>query len=529
MGIQPDMREDGIANAIRDLPPGKFEEFARELVRRELYRGLNPTSETYDFGEDARTEPSTVHIHAGKWISVAVSKTTSLAKIRADCEKLKQAGRPVDVVVYVTVDDLRGDTEAKWQSQIKGDFGWDLEVRSTRWLAPTASQALYEGLVDDYLHIPPPGGDYVGAIEAAFGDHTARESERIQDTIPGLQEPLPRSEITSVEEQLASRGAVLLTGEAGTGKSAIGLALAKSALSSGKAVLLLDARSVAHIQTEGGLRQYLGLSGAVHMALGRAARVKGCRLIIDQLDNVAGLPSAILLVNLGLDARKSPGGVEVVVVSRAEETHERSLLKDLVAGGFISLSTGMLGEATVVEVFERLGITHYSDEAVQLGRNLLNLELIARIQSEEQNCDFSTITDEVYLWERYLDTLGDVQGDAEGEEVIAEATRLARKALGSVEGTVELPYPLSRALQRAISWGLIVPVEGRIYRFRHERFQEFIYAWDSCQRLSMPGDVLRDILPYRSESVFRWMEALYRRQGSPAREQFLREVFDVKH
>src|SRR3990172_8326022 len=101
------MREDNIRNAIVNMPSDIFDRFARELVRRELYPGLNPTSESYDLGEDARTEFSTVFVHGGNRISLAISKTTSLSKISADCNTIKANKRPVDVVVYVTDEDVR--------------------------------------------------------------------------------------------------------------------------------------------------------------------------------------------------------------------------------------------------------------------------------------------------------------------------------------------------------------------------------------------------------------------------------------
>ena len=47
------MREDDISEAILNMSADRFERFARELVRRELYPGLNLTSESYDLGEDA--------------------------------------------------------------------------------------------------------------------------------------------------------------------------------------------------------------------------------------------------------------------------------------------------------------------------------------------------------------------------------------------------------------------------------------------------------------------------------------------
>ena len=87
------MREDDIRNAIVNMPSDRFERFARELVRRELYPGLNPTSDSYDLGEDSRTELSTIFLHEGKWISLTISKTNSLKKVTAQAADAAGANR----------------------------------------------------------------------------------------------------------------------------------------------------------------------------------------------------------------------------------------------------------------------------------------------------------------------------------------------------------------------------------------------------------------------------------------------------
>ena len=59
-----------------------FERFAFRILYEELFQGLNPTSPTYDLGDDARTEWTTIFRHHGKWISVSASKTAKLSKLK---------------------------------------------------------------------------------------------------------------------------------------------------------------------------------------------------------------------------------------------------------------------------------------------------------------------------------------------------------------------------------------------------------------------------------------------------------------
>jgi len=522
------MREDDIRDAIMNMPSDRFERFASELVRRELYPGLNPTSESYDLGEDARTELSTVFVHGGKRISLAISKTTSLNKISDDCNTIKANERPVDVVIYVSARDIkRTSTEENWRRQIRSKFGWELEMRTLRWLAPAASQPKYESLVDDYLHIPPPGGDYVQTIENEFTTHTAHTFKQISDKIPGLSSSLLRMEIHTVEEQLASRIPVLLTGDAGTGKSAIGAQLARNGINAGKTVLFLDVRSIGHLDTEFDLRAHLGLRGPVHSAILRVGKYKSCRLIIDQLDNIVGTPTADLVVDLVLNCVTDLYDVDVVVISRNQERNEGRLLSRLLSANFVELSSSPISETTVIDVFNQIGIKYYSSETVELGRNLLNLELIGKIKEQLPSYDFRVLTSEAYLWEEYMEILIIDEESTIGDQILADAVRLAKYALSNTEGIFVLPYPLLHSQQRLVSWGIITPVEGRVHRFRHERFQEFIYAWDATQRLALPRQVMTEITSFRSENIFRWMEEMYRRSNSSIYEQFLREAFDV--
>ena len=69
------MRIDQIRLALRELPGSSFESFARILLRMKLYPGINTTSPSYDLGEDARTEISTLQLNDGKYYSVFASKT----------------------------------------------------------------------------------------------------------------------------------------------------------------------------------------------------------------------------------------------------------------------------------------------------------------------------------------------------------------------------------------------------------------------------------------------------------------------
>lgn len=516
------MREDDIRSAIESLSGSVFERFARELLRRELYPGLNPTSESHDLGEDARTEPSVAFLHKGKMVSVIVSKTATWSKIRSDCKRCQETGRHIDILVFATAGRPRTDTQDGWRKNVKEEFGWDLEVRTIHWFAPAASAPEHEKLAGDYLHIPPPDEDFVGTIEEQFSRHTNRAVDQIRLLIPGIPDSLPRDEVGRCEGWLRDGKSVALTGEAGTGKSGIGKKLDLLATERGIVVLLLDARRVAHVTSEAELRQHFALRGPVHSAIRRIGQYKGCRLIVDQLDNIVGSIAAELLVELMVECHEIQE-VEVVAISRKRESHEAKLLEPLLSAGFIEVTSHQLNENRAREVLQQMGIAEPTQELVELGRNLLNLELIGTIKKQEPLLDFSSITDEVGLWEQYRESLL----EREGEEVIAEAVRLARVGLSHPERMIVLDYPTPKSQRRLISNGVVILEQGRVGRFSHEKLQDFLCAWSATERGAMPSTVLSEIDAHRTRNVMRWMDSIYARKRSPFREQFLKEVLNV--
>jgi hypothetical protein len=529
------MREDRIKRAIINLPGSQFERFARRLLRRERYAGLVPTSESHDAGQDARTEETTRFLQGNKWVSVFASKTSTIGKLEQDCRRNQQAGNKINTVVFATAltphkTIVRTTTIKRWQARIKKEFGWELEVCALDFLAETAAEPKYEDLADDYLQIPPPGGDFVQEIESEFKKQTTKVLQTISTEIPGRPSPIPRDETQSVEDQLMLGKSVLLYGEAGTGKSAIALALTRSAMQKVKQVLFIDARQLGYVQNEGQLRQHFSLRGPMDEAIKRLARhvPNGVRVVIDQLDNTAGSLAAPLLTELAVSLDKAPE-VQVVVVSRKRERYEEDLLRKLQNAHFVELMSHPLSETIATGVLRELGISSPPKPLVELATNLLNLSLIAGIKQSEPTFDFSIAMDEVDLWENYIKAMQEreSQGDTpdRGDEVLAEATRLAKIGLNDSNRAFTLNYPRTRAQRRLVSWDLLQCEEEDIFRFRHEKLQDFIFAWDAVRQLIMPKQVLGEISEiFRTTNIVRWMQKLYARHGSSTAARFLKEL-----
>jgi hypothetical protein len=527
MGI----REDNIRAAIQNMDGNAFERFAFRILYEELYPGLNPTSETYDFGEDARTEWTTLFQHHGRWVSVSASKTGTLDKLKEDCQTAKGKGRHIDSIVFATAVKLRRDVEEKWKKEIKNEFGWDLEVRNIHYFAPVAAADRHASLVDDYLQIPPPGGDFLNNIENEFGRLTTQALGSAVVGIARLAEPLARNEVSFIEDQLRAGKQVLLTGEAGTGKSGIGVLLARATQARGQCVLLIDARRLGHVVSENDFRKYFNLNGPVEDAVARVARKRGCLVIIDQFDNAVRTPSAQFLTRFALACYQIEN-TETVIISRKVEYYEKESLEELKRPDAVELTSHQLTEVRVAGVLEDLGVQNPPRDLVAVCQNLLNLSLVATIKDERPDYDFSATLNEVDLWEAFIEALAREEGAGVrpdfGDIVVDEAVRLAGEALRSGDRSVVLERTHPPEQRRLDSWQVVVREEEHIYRFRHQRMLDFLVAKGAVSVGTLPSELLKEFDKYRLRGVFVWMDKLYaRRPDSKRRAKFLKELFTL--
>src|SRR6266545_3231019 len=299
-----------------------------------------------------------------------------------------------------------------------------------------------------------------------FRYRTGQTLRRTRTKLTGIEYFHPRPELENIEAQFRAGRPVLLSGEPGSGKSAIGGKLAEGALSGGKEVLLLDSRNAAHFKDEMELRNYFGSSNPLSEVIREIGGDCGFRLIIDQLDNLIGLGAANLLTGLAEECAGSDG-VDVVVISRNRQAREVDMLRRLTATGFIEIESQGLRDEEVVAILKILGITNVSQGLIGLGRNLLNLEIICIIKQQRPDFAFAAIPDEITLWDKYVDVLQEREGGLESaDQLIGAAMNLARQCLKSEEMSVVFDGPLRAAERRLESWNVIVCEEEFVYRFK---------------------------------------------------------------
>jgi hypothetical protein len=502
----------------------QFEHFAVQLLRRELYPGLNPTSISNDLGEDARTESSQLFLHDGKYISVACAKTLDLDKVRSDCQRCIETGHTINTLVCVGANSSQTGTMERWKSTLKDEMGdalqWELEFITMDWIAPAASALDNADLVDEHLHIPPPGGDFVQDIQAAFQRSTSRLLSNTPPAIAGIT--VGRPELEEIKQRLDEGKPVLLLGAAGSGKSGLAQTLARTAQDQRRPVLLLDARRMAHIHTSRDLADAVGLHGALADAIQRMGRYAGCLVILDQYDTLVGTPAMLLFQDLIADL-VGKQGVDLVVVSR-EFPHAPEVLAALSERGLAAVTSNPLSRETACDILEEIGIVSPPDELAELATNLLNLDLIARIWQKQPEIALQTLTHEVALWEEYCTIIlkQEMVSDI-GRAMLDEASRVAWEGIRQPTRTFTLPNQRTPVQERLLTWGVIEVEDGRVYRFRHEQLHDYFCARDAADRHLSPAQLRIDLEPHRAANIIGWIDKLYAHRGSVHYAQFLRD------
>lgn len=517
-------RSDQIKDSIKNLEGYIFEKFVYELFSRELYPGLIPTSRSGDLGEDARTEQSTVFLHQGKKLSLAVSKESGWGKVKKDCNRCLETKREIDILIFVTAGNPQTSTIEDWEKKVNNKYPWDLEVRTVDFIAPFANHPKYEDIVDDYLNIPPKGGDYLQQILGAFEKETTSTKRNISVHIPGIEFPIERDELKRIEDQLELGKSVLLTGEAGSGKSGIAHQLSNTTT---KFVVFLDARRLANAKNVADLKNHFGLKGSLNYAIIKIAKTHGCRLIIDQLDNGIGLPISDLLVDLIMGVFNQRD-LEITLISRKRETHEIKFLeKLLVKEEFVELKCNLLPPDTVKTVFTELGIKSPGKDLIKLGMNILNLEIICRIIQNNTHFNLDRLSSEIELWETYIETIKEREGQL-GEKILSEAIKLSKQGSTHDDRTFVLDYHKTPEQKRLESWRIIIPDYGLTYHFYHEKLQEYLLAYDATQRGISQQEVIDEIGDsFRTRNILILIREIYTRHSPTKVPKYLREIWNV--
>ena len=131
------------------------------------------------------------------------------------------------------------------------------------------------------------------------------------------------------------------------------------------------------------------------------------------------------------------------------------------------------------------------------------------------------------LWEEYIEVIREREGN-QGDAIIGEAIKLSSIGIRAVDRTFTKDASKSYELQRLESWNIIVRDYGRVYRFYHEKLQDYLYAFDATERGLSRRDVINELGDtHRTRNIYLLIQDIYHRNNPSRLPQYLREAWNV--
>ena len=207
----------------------------------------------WDLGLDAHAPAILSPLDLGMGLSS--STTPELEKIQADAKRAKQHFSDLQILIFVTSGKVTNYTVAKWQTEIKKEYGWDLIVVSREEIIATLQMPGNVGLCAEHLGIavPPPETTIDALIQnglVASGEIIANWSRRLgNNPIIDLRffrlnekgaETQEMQQRAGLHDLLLRGHRVVFVAPAGRGKTTTLIQLAREQHAQGKLAFLID-------------------------------------------------------------------------------------------------------------------------------------------------------------------------------------------------------------------------------------------------------------------------------------------------
>lgn len=358
-------------------------------------------------------------------------------------------------------------------------------------------------------------------IQGVFQYETEQAIENIYKEIEGIG-PIDRVETPRIQGRLEEMENVSVTGEGGIGKSGILAGIAEAWNSS---VLFIDASAHASIESETDLAEQIGREPTLdelQRPIRRISIIHPLLVVVDQLDDVG--PTAGKAYTDFIRTVAEYDNTAVAFACRTHDLDSRPEFDWLSSAETFSTerTVGFLDQSDVRGYIGDLTGSNPPDEVVRLGRKIEHLDVIAELATED--VDFDNISGEVSLWEGYrklLEHEEQLDDDSRrGDRVVRQAIEYAQTAIEDPAGGVNLfPIPADLAWEdrQLINRNVIEEAQHRPgerqYRFRHQGFPRYLYAWEAVQQNQSIQEVASQIDDRLGKDVFRFMFMLYLREG----------------
>lgn len=361
-------------------------------------------------------------------------------------------------------------------------------------------------------------------IRNRFSNETTQALDRIQTTIDGLDH-IERPETDRAVERLSNGENVIVTGEGGVGKSGI---LATVTTKWEEDVLFIDASAHSTVRNRAELSSALGFDDGIQRPIEQLAVASHVLIIVDQLDDIDRAAGKVYQEFI-LDT----ADLDNVTVAFACRDHDLTVRREYEpldnAESFSTrLTIGLLRTTDAEEHVQELIGESPSDELVKIGRKIENLDIIAQLAKD--GVDFSGISGEIPLWDKFREQLGREDhphdGTRSGDDIIERLIEYAVDAIEDESDGLNI-FTVSTSQdwidQRLINRGVIEESTdrpgNRKYRFRHLDFQRYLYAWNAVQENRPIQDVTSRLDERLGKDIFRFMLLLYMRSDGETTDQ----------
>ncbi len=342
-----------------------------------------------------------------------------------------------------------------------------------------------------------------------------------------LADPLARAEQGDLIARLADRTfrtRLVLSAEAGVGKSSLLSSVARALQATESLVLFWDLREVRSADHEGHLAHWLEINTAFQEALTTAAQLSPGGLIIlaDQYDSVITTQVPRLIRDV---ARETQAQITWVVATRASSQPERDSLKSMVAEGWEHLELHRLSFEAASSALRSLGIEEPASDLVEACRTPVHLAAVRALTPEERQDPASERGQNSLsrLWRaRFRHVLDAVLPDTQAE-LLAILSEWAWRAQAEPTGEVQATAGEAKARSLALSDGLVVEVPGtQRIRFAHELIPAIVVANELVGRSDGLTLLLDRLSGFAAHYVLLQMDAL---TPSAERLAFLAQAF----
>lgn len=359
-----------------------------------------------------------------------------------------------------------------------------------------------------------------------LADYSQSISSKACRKIPGIDKPIELSEIADVFRLLQQRQHVVVTGDAGVGKTGIVVDISQRL---NKAYFIfIDSRDLCNCRSLGDINETLGLTecGLLH-AIRSKAKKKDIVVVMDQCDSIWRIGGQDIILRL-LENLADVGNLGIIVVCRTEESKG---LKDLIrrkpGRNVGEVHVESLNKELAKEKLEALGVDNPSNELIEMAQNLFNLSLIGEIAVLPDDSNLNDVTSLWDFWEKYRGTLeSEIHRNDSNYRVTDCAAGLARTCLINTNGTCEISSDRSEEEQVLISRSVLVQDHTltQRYRFKHEKLRDYMYSFDAVHKRNIGLNAIQNEIQEQAGLVAPVVMALYLKIDSEKAAEFMSEA-----